>query len=89
MRRHLVQCAQHMLGPLGKDSDLRRWGLALTERGGKSAKKKAIIAVARKLAVLLHVLWKTGEVYEPLREAERTAKAPAPAAATPTEAVSA
>jgi transposase len=91
MRRHLVQCAQQMLGRFGQDSDLRRWGLALAERGGKSAKKKAIVAVARKLAVLLHTLWRTGEVYEPLRMAERNAKQPAsaqaPAAATPTEPV--
>lgn len=71
MRRLLVQCAQQMLGPFGKDSDLRRWGLELAARGGKSAKKKAVVAVARKLSVLLHVLWKTGEVYEPLRNASR------------------
>ncbi|WP_419191388.1 transposase [Saltatorellus ferox] len=74
VRRHLVQCAQQMLGPFGKDSDLRRWGLELAARGGKTTKKKAVIAVARKLAVLLHTLWRTGEVYEPLRNANRTAK---------------
>jgi transposase len=67
LRRLLVQCAQQMLGPFGKDSDLRRWGLELANRGGASAKKKAVVAVARKLAVLLHRLWVTGEVYEPLR----------------------
>lgn len=67
MRRLLVQCAQQILGPFGKDSDLRRWGLELVARGGKATKKKAVIAVARKLAVLLHVLWRTGQVYEPLR----------------------
>jgi transposase len=71
MRRHLVQCAQQMLGEFGKDSDLRRWGLQLAARGGKAAKKKAIVAVARKLAVLLHVLWRTGAVYEPLRNTKR------------------
>ena len=65
----LVECAQHMLGPFGRDSDLRRWGLKLVERGGKSAKKRAVVAVARKLSVLLLRLWKTGEVYEPLRNA--------------------
>jgi transposase len=70
MRRLLVQCAQQMLGPFGRDSDLRRWGLELASKGGKATKKKAVIAVARKLAVLLHVLWKTGQVYEPLRHAE-------------------
>jgi transposase len=75
LRRLLVQCAQYILGPFGKDSDLRRWGLELASRGGATAKKKAVIAVARKLAVLLHRLWLTGEVYEPLRNAERRAAA--------------
>jgi len=67
LRTLLVQGAQHILGPFGADSDLRRWGLKLAERGGKSGKKRAIIATARKLAVLLHRLWVSGEVYEPLR----------------------
>ena len=66
MRKLLVQCAHHILGPFGPDSDLRRWGLELAERGGKNAKKRALVAVARKLAVLLHKLWVTGEVYEAL-----------------------
>jgi len=56
-----------ILGPFGADSDLRRWGLKLAERGGKNGKKRAVIAVARKLAVLLHRLWVSGEAYEPLR----------------------
>jgi len=51
----------------GPDTDLKRWGQKLAERGGKNAKKRAVVAVARKLAVLLHRLWVTGEVYEPLR----------------------
>jgi transposase len=68
LRTLLVQGAQHILGPLGIDCDLRRWGLKLAERGGRSGKKRAIIAVARKLAVLLHHLWVSGEVYEPLHE---------------------
>ena len=67
LRRLLVGCAQYILGPFGPDSDLRRWGLALAIRGGKSAKKRAVIAVARKLAVLLHRLWVSGAPYEPLR----------------------
>jgi hypothetical protein len=50
---------------------LRRWGLKLAERGGKSGKKRAIIATARKLAVLLHRLWVSGEVYEPLYNSQR------------------
>ena len=66
LRTLLVQGAQHILGPFGIDCDLRRWGLKLAERGGKSGKKRAIIATARKLAVLLHRLWVSGEVYEPL-----------------------
>jgi transposase len=51
---------------------LRRWGLKLAERGGKNGKKRVIIAVARKLAVLLHHLWVSGEVYEPLRHSQQT-----------------
>ena len=49
------------------DTDLKRWGLSLAAKGRKKAKKRAIVAVARKLAVLLHRLWVTGEIYEPLR----------------------
>jgi transposase len=67
LRKTLVNCAHHILGPQGKDSDLRRFGLRICARGGKNAKKRAVIAVARKLAVLLHRLWVSGEVYEPLR----------------------
>ncbi len=66
VRRLLVGSAQYILGPFGPDSNLRRWGLMLAARGGRSAKKRAGVAVARKLAVLLHRLWTTGEVYEPL-----------------------
>ena len=68
LRSVLVQSAQHILGPYGRDSDLRRWGLKLAGTGSKMRKNKAIIAVARKLSVLLHRLWLTGEVYEPLRQ---------------------
>lgn len=66
LRRLLVQSAHYILGPFGKDSDLRRWGLALCQRGGKNAKKRAAVAVARKLATLMHRLWVTGELYEPI-----------------------
>jgi transposase len=66
-----VGSAQHILGPFGADSDLRRWGLGLCARGGRNAKKRAVVAVARKLSVLLHKLWSTGEVYEPLRNTVR------------------
>ena len=65
LRRLLVQCSQYILGRHGEDSALRRWGLRLAERGGKSAKRKAIVAVARKLAVLLHVLWKRDIDFDP------------------------
>ncbi len=82
MRQLLVNCAHHILGPFGADCKLRRWGLALAQqtleqdsqkiRAGKkvkksNAKKRAITAVARKLAVLLHRLWVSGDTYEPLR----------------------
>jgi transposase len=67
LRSLLVQSAHYILGWRGPDTDLRRWGLKLCARGGKNAKKRAVVAVARKLAVLLHRLWVTGEVYEPLR----------------------
>ena len=66
----LVQGAHHILSERSEDSDLKRWGLRLAERGGKNAKKRAIVAVARKLGILLHVLWVTGEVYEPLRNSK-------------------
>lgn len=70
VRRLLVQSANYILGPFGSDCDLRRWGHQLARGGGnKILKKKAVVAVARKLAVLLHRLWITGEVYEPLRQA--------------------
>lgn len=69
LRSLLVSCSQYILGRFGPDTDLRRWGLKLAERGGKNAKKRAVVAVARKLAVLLLRLWVTGEVYEPLRNA--------------------
>jgi transposase len=67
MRSLLVQGAHYILGPFGIDCDLRRWGLKMSERGGKSAKKRAVVAVARKLAVLLHKLWMSGEDYDPFR----------------------
>lgn len=77
LRTLLVQGAHYILGPFGEDSDLRRWGLKLAERGGKNAKKRAVVAVARKLAVLLHKLWVSGEVYEPLRNNHKVESAAA------------
>jgi transposase len=67
LRRLATQCAQHVLGPFGKDSALRKWGMSLALRGGKNAKKRAVIAVARKLVILMHRIWITQEIYEPLR----------------------
>jgi transposase len=63
LRRLLVQCAHHILGHFGKDSALRPWGQKLAARGGPNANKRAIVAVARKLSVILHKLWRTGEVW--------------------------
>jgi transposase len=67
LRKLLVQGAHCIVSRRGPDTDLKRWGLKLASHGGKNAKKRAIVAVARKLAVLLHRWWVTGEVYEPLR----------------------
>ena len=63
LRKLLVQCAHHILGHFGKDSALRKWGLSKSD--GSPGKKRAVIAVARKLAVLLHRMWSTGEVFKP------------------------
>jgi transposase len=75
LRTMLVQGAHYILGPFGEDSDLRRWGRKLAERGGKNAKKRAVVAVGRKLAVLLHRLWVNGEVYEPLHNSHKEMRA--------------
>jgi transposase len=75
LRTLMVQGAHYILGPFGEDSDLRRWGRKLAERGGKNAKKRAVVAVARKLAVLLHRLWVSGEAYEPLRNSHKAMSA--------------
>jgi transposase len=79
LRKLLVGSAHYILGPFGPDTDLRRFGMRLCERGGKNAKKRAVVAVARKLAVLLHRLWASGEVYQPLGHVSpaRTAQATA------------
>ena len=67
MRRLLVNSAHHILGPFGEDCDLRRGGLKILERGGRAAKKKAVVAVARKLAVVMLAMWQRGSAYEPSR----------------------
>lgn len=73
LRRLLVQCAHYLLGPFGEDCDLRRWGLRLAGEGSRTRKKRAVVAVARKLAVLLHRLWVSGDVYDPLYRSARAA----------------
>jgi len=74
LRRLLVGCAQYILGPFGPDCDLRRFGLKLAARGGKNAKRRAVVAVARKLGVMMHHLWKSGEAYDPLYQQNRKQK---------------
>jgi transposase len=71
LRKLLVGSAHYILGPFGSDSDLRRHGEKIASRGDKNAKKRAVVAVARKLAVLLHRLWVTGEAHDPLYNAHR------------------
>jgi transposase len=75
VRRLLMQAAHYILGPFGQDCDLRRYGERIASRGGKKAKRIATVAVARKLAVLLHRLWIAGEVYQPLHAAQQQAAA--------------
>jgi transposase len=72
LRRLLVGSAHYILGPFGGDSDLRRHREKIASRGAKNSKKRAVVAVARKLAVLLHSLWISGELYEPLRNTDRS-----------------
>jgi transposase len=66
LRSLLVECAHHLLRKNTPDCMLKRWGLRLCERGGKNSRKRALVAVARKLGVLLHKLWVTGAEYDPL-----------------------
>jgi transposase len=74
LRKLLVGSAHYVLGPFGSDSDLRRHGEKIASRGGKNAKKRAAVAVARKLSVLLHRLWVSGDVYDPFHNARRRAR---------------
>ena len=79
LRRLLVQCSQRIIGPFGVDSDLRSWGLGLAARGKKRAKRRAVVAVARKLAVLLHAMWRKNEVWQPFLNGEPAAASAAAA----------
>ncbi len=74
LRKLLVQGAHHIVSERGPDTDLPRFGRNLAGKGSKNGKKRAVVAVARKLAVLLHRLWVSGEVYEPLRNSEAAAR---------------
>jgi transposase len=71
LRKLLVGSTHYILGPFGSDSDLRRHGQKIASRGAKNAKKRAAVAVARKLCVLLHRLWVTAELYDPLYDVHR------------------
>jgi transposase len=75
LRTLLVQSAHYMLGPFGPDRAVRRWGVGLAAHGGQHAKKRAVVAVARKLAVLLHTLWVRGGTYIPFPPAPALARA--------------
>ena len=70
LRKLLVQGAHGIMAERAPDTDLKRWGEKLCARGGKNARKRALVAVARKLGILLHRLWVTGEVYQPLRNSQ-------------------
>jgi transposase len=69
LRSLLVQSAQYILGRFGQDSELRRWGLKLAASGGKRGKKRALVAVARKLAVVLLSMWRNRKKFEPFPQA--------------------
>ena len=81
LRRLLVQSSQRILGPFGLESDLRSWGLGLAARGKKRAKRRAVVAVARKLAVVLHAMWRNNEAWKPFRNGEPAETTVATAAA--------
>lgn len=74
LRRLLVGSSQYILGPFGPDCDLRQFGLKLAARGGKNAKRRAVVAVARKLGVMMHQLWKSGDAYDPFYRQNRKKK---------------
>jgi transposase len=80
LRWLLVQCAHYILGPFGAECDLRRYGERIAQRGGRNSKKRACVAVGRKLGILLHHLWVTGEEYEPIHSASNKANAATPGA---------
>jgi transposase len=74
LRTLMVQCSQHIMGAFGKDCELRRFGKRIEERGGKAAKKRAVVAVARKLSILLHRLWTDNAEYDPFHNKKRKSR---------------
>jgi len=72
LRTLLVQCAQYLLGHFGPECALREAGLKIANRGGRSAKKKAVIATARKLAVMMMAMWQKQTTYQPYPETQTT-----------------
>jgi len=70
LRSLLVQAAQYILGHFGPDCDLRRQGHKIAARGGKAAKRKAVVAVARKLSVMMLSMWQRSSDYNPSMKAE-------------------
>lgn len=75
LRKLVIQASHYILGPFGPDTELRAWGLRLAARGGKKAKKRAAVAVARRLAVTMMALWKTGADYEPFPNRDNVSQA--------------
>jgi transposase len=71
MRALLANCASHILGPFGKDSDLREWGLKQLGGGTRAERRKTKVAVARKLAVVMLTLWKSGKPYDRFHQAKK------------------
>ncbi len=67
----MINCTHYVLGPFGEECELRRYGARIAAAGGKKGKKRAVVAVARKLSVLLLALWKTGETYDPFYHSKR------------------
>ena len=80
LRLLLVQSSQRIIGPFGLESDLRSWGLGLAARGKKRAKRRAVVAVARKLAVVLHAMWAKNKAWQPFPNGEPAATTVATAA---------
>ncbi len=75
MRTLLVSAANYIMGPFGPDCDLRRYGERIAARGAKVARRKAKVAVARKLAVLMHRLWVSADTYKPFHKPHRQSRA--------------